>query len=222
MSLKGSAQPCKLAPYDISTLMPPSMVIHECPNTAFEESCTANCSYCKAAISGTASSTVLTCGSDGATVSDPTFPYPTCSRDTCMVFASEGYEAVLNDTPTSTCAYNSSVNTDWADEVPLCLVVTGDIIASSRVDFSEYFSLTYNETFVVRSSVGDTGAGDRNVTEFVHSSNGHLQGCLECAEALAELFTIRMLVECICTFPMAEGSKLSSHQGSGGQNNFAT
>ena len=195
MSLKGSTQPCKLAPYDISTLMPPSMVIHECPNTAFEESCTANCSYCKAAISGTASSTVLTCGSDGAMVSDPTFPYPTCSRDTCMVFASEGYQAVLNDTPTSTCAYNSSVNT-----------VTGDIIASSRVDFSEYFNLTYNETFVVRFSVGDTGAGDRNVTEFVHSSNGHLQGCLECAEALLELFTIRMLVECICTVPMAEGS----------------
>ena len=150
---------------------------------------------------------MLTCDSDGAMVSDPTFPYPTSSRDTCMVFASEGYQAVLNDTRTSTCAYNSSVNTvNWADEVPLCLVVTGDIIASSRV----------------RSSMGDTGAGDRNVTEFLHSGNGHLQGCLECAEALAELFTIRMLVECICTFPMAERFELSSHQGSGGQNNFAT
>ena len=153
--------------------------------------------------------------------SDPTFPYPTCSRDTCMVFASEGYQAVLNDTPTSTCAYNSSVNTvDWADEVPLCLVVTGDIIASSRVDFSEYFSLTYNETFVVRSSMGDTGAGDRNVTEFLHSGNGHLQGCLECAEVTVVHHSNVGRVH--LHIPHGRRFKLRSHQGSGGQNNFAT
>ena len=86
---------------------------------------------------------------------------------TCLVFCDGGYPAVLNDTQTLTCAYNSSDNTvSWEGEVPLCLVVAGDINASSRVDFSEYFSLTYNETCAVRSSEGDTGADDRNVTEF--------------------------------------------------------
>ena len=49
-------------------------------------------------------------------------------------------------------------------EVPLCRVVTGDVIASSRVDFSICFSLTYRQTSVVRSSVSDTGAGDKNPT----------------------------------------------------------
>ena len=70
-----------------------------------------------------------------------------------MVFCAEGYQAVSNDTSTLTCAYNSSDNTvDWEGEVPLCLVVTCDVIASVRVDFSECFSLTYNETCVVRCS----------------------------------------------------------------------
>ena len=68
-----------------------------------------------------------------------------------------------------------------------------------RVDFSEYFSLTYNETCVVHSSVGDAGAGGRtgarNVTEFVRAINDHLQGSVESAEVLAGLSTNRGSVE---------------------------
>ena len=67
----------KLAPCDLSTLLPPSTANHDCPNAAFEESCTDSCKYGNAAISGTAASTVLTCGSDGALASDPTLPHPT-------------------------------------------------------------------------------------------------------------------------------------------------
>ena len=58
-------------------------------------------------------------------------------------------------------------------------------------------SATYKETCVVRCSLGDTGAGDRNVTEYTRDGNGHLQGSLECAEELAELSTIRMLAKCV-------------------------
>ena len=81
--LEGFTHSGKMAPCDLSTLMPPSTVSHDCPNTVFGESGTANCSYGNAAISGTAAATVLTCGSDGALVSDPTFPYPTCGALTC-------------------------------------------------------------------------------------------------------------------------------------------
>ena len=81
--LEGSAHSCELAPCDISTLMPPSIVIHDCPNTVFEESCTASCSYGNAAITGTAAFTVLACDSEGALVCDPTLPYPTCEALTC-------------------------------------------------------------------------------------------------------------------------------------------
>ena len=44
---------------------------------------TANCSHGNAAISGTASSTALTCGSDGAVVGGATLPHPTCEALTC-------------------------------------------------------------------------------------------------------------------------------------------
>ena len=44
MLLEGSTHSGKLAPCDLSTLRPPSTVSHDCPNTVFEESCTANCS----------------------------------------------------------------------------------------------------------------------------------------------------------------------------------
>ena len=66
MLLEGSTHSCKLAPCDLSTLMHPSTVSHDCPNTVFDESGTANCSSGEAAISGTAAPTLLTCGSDGA------------------------------------------------------------------------------------------------------------------------------------------------------------
>ena len=45
--LEGPAHSCELAPCDLSTLMPLSTVSLDCPNTVFEESCTANCSYSK-------------------------------------------------------------------------------------------------------------------------------------------------------------------------------
>ena len=80
-----SALSSKLAPCDLSTLMPPSTASHDCPNTVFGESCTANCSYGNVAIAWTASATVLTCGSDGALVSDPTLPYPNCGALMCSI-----------------------------------------------------------------------------------------------------------------------------------------
>ena len=122
-------------------------------------------------------------------------------------------------------------------------MVTGDVIASLRVDFSECFSLTCSETSFVRSLVGDTGAGDKKTTDFIGGNQGHLQGSLECAGELAELFTIQMLVKCLLSwgdyFVQTDGDvsgtqvlttavlcgrrvELSNHQGSGGQNDFAT
>ena len=90
MLLEGSTHSCKLAPCDLSTLMPSSTVSHDGPNAVSGESCTGSCFDGNAAISGTAASTVWTCGSEGALVSDLTFPYPTCRGssivDTCMVF----------------------------------------------------------------------------------------------------------------------------------------
>ena len=100
--------------------------------------------------------------------------------DTCLVYCAEGYQAVSNDTSILTCAYNSSDNTAHREnEVPLCLVVTRDVIASLS-DFSECFSFTYNETCVVRCSAGHTGVDDKTATEFKGDSDGHLQGSLEC------------------------------------------
>ena len=74
--LEGSAHSCQWAACDLSTLMSPSTVSHDCPNKVFEEFCAANCPYGKAAISGTAAFTVLAGCSEGALVSDLTFPYP--------------------------------------------------------------------------------------------------------------------------------------------------
>ena len=146
--LESSAHSCELAPCDLSTLMPPSTVSH-CLNTAFGESCTANCSYGKAALSVTASSTVLTCGSDGAFVGDPTLPYPTCEAltcsigdllpngslsglncahwavgESCAVTYVEGCQAANETSGTLTCMYNE-VGGDVVLEVegPKCLLV---------------------------------------------------------------------------------------------------
>ena len=76
LSLEGSTHSSKLAPCDLSTLMPPSTVSHECPNRVFGESCTATYSDGNAAISGMVAATVLTYGTDGALATDPTLPYP--------------------------------------------------------------------------------------------------------------------------------------------------
>ena len=67
--------------------------------------------------------------------------------------------------------------------------------ASLRVDFSKCFSLTYNETCVVRCSAGCTGVDDKNTPEFTGDSDGHVQGSLECAEESLELSTVRTLAE---------------------------
>ena len=80
--LKSSALSCALAPCDLSTLMPPSTVSHDCPNTVFQESCTANCSHGNAAISGTAALTVLAGGSDGSLTKAQYF---TCEALTCSI-----------------------------------------------------------------------------------------------------------------------------------------
>ena len=155
MLLEGSTHSCKLAPCDISTLVPPSTMIHNGPNTVSGKCCTTNCSDGDGAISGTAASAA-------------TFPYPT-GRGTLIGdirrgFCVGAYQAILNDIPTWTCACDGSNNpADWKGEHPVCLEDTGDVIASLRVDFSECFSLTYNETSVVRCSVGYTGVGDKNI-----------------------------------------------------------
>ena len=138
--------------------MPSSTVIHDDPNTVSGQSGTANCSDGDGAISGAATSAVS---------SDPTFRGATGRTligDTCKVFCDGGSQAILYDLPTLTCACDSSDNpVDWNGEAPICLEVTCDIIASLRVDSSECFSITYNETCVVRCSLGYLGVGDTNV-----------------------------------------------------------
>ena len=64
------------------------------------------------------------------------------------------------------------------------------------MDFSECFSLTYNEMCVVHCSAGYTGVGDKNTPEFIGDSDDHLEGSLECAEASLELSTVRVLAKC--------------------------
>ena len=83
--LKVSTRSCKLAPCDLSTLMPPSTVSHDCRETVLGKTCTADCSHGTAAISRTAASTVLTCGSDRAFVGDLTPSYPTCEVLACSI-----------------------------------------------------------------------------------------------------------------------------------------
>ena len=149
MLLEGSTHSCKLAPCDLSTLMPPSTVSHDCPNTVFGESCTANCSYGNAATSGTAASTILTGSSDGALVRDPTLPCPICEAltcsignlllngslsgldcaswtmgESCAVTCAEGYQAANETSGTLTCVYDE-VAGDVVLEVaaPKCLSV---------------------------------------------------------------------------------------------------
>ena len=73
--------------------------------------------------------------------------------------------------------------------------VTCDVVASLRVDSSKCFSLTHNETCVVRCSAGCTRVDDKNTPEFTGDSDGHVQGSLECAEESLELSTVRTLAE---------------------------
>ena len=164
---------------------------------------------------GNLSTTSLRCRSSGEFASEAQTVYPSCPQvlgsdtliqsgvgvnlscggpsigDTCLVFCVEGYPAVSNDTSILTCAYNSSDNTARREnEVPLCLVVTRDVIAS-LTDFSECFSFNYNETCVVRCSLGHTGVEDKNTTE--------LQGDRRSPPGLLgvslELSTVRALAE---------------------------
>ena len=247
---------------------PSTGVSHECRDIPYQGRCVATCTEGYEA-DGSISTTSLRCLSLGEFVSDAQTVSPSCSQmlcsdtltqsgvgvssscggapigDTCMVFCAEGYQAVSNDTLTLTCTCNSSDNTvDWEGEVPLCLVVTCDVIASLRVDFSECFSLTYYETCVVRCSVGYTGVGDKNIPEFTSDSDGHFQGPLECAEESLEVSTVRTLAQrvlpstitssrqtvtcqelrCKRERPALCGKRvgLGNHQGSGGPNDSAT
>ena len=82
-----------------------------------------------------------------------------------MMFFAERYQALSNDTSPLTGSYNSRNNTvDQEGEVPLHLRITGDVFASSRVDFSDCFSLDDRETSVVLYSVSDMEAGNKNPT----------------------------------------------------------
>ena len=118
-----------LAPCDLSALTPSSTVSHDGPNAVFGES-TDSCSDGNAAISGTAASTVWTCGSEGALVCDLTFPYHTCRGSSIVVtgmFFLRGrlpcrFKRYLN------CDSSSDTPVDWEGEVPSCRVVTGDVI----------------------------------------------------------------------------------------------
>ena len=141
MLLEGSTHSCKLAPCDLSTLMPSSIVSHDGPNAVSGESCTGSCFDSNASISRTAASTVWTCGSEGALVSDLDVSVSYLQRppsivDTCMVF-------LRGRVPGRFTRY---LNFDMFAQLPLCRLVTGDVIASSRVAFSVCFSLTYRET----------------------------------------------------------------------------
>ena len=83
--LKGSTHSCKLASCDLSPFMPPPTVNHDCPDTVFEESRTADGSSREAATSVTAASPLLTFGSDGGSGSDLTPSYPTCEALACSM-----------------------------------------------------------------------------------------------------------------------------------------
>ena len=162
-------------------------MIHDAANKVSGKSCTGNCSDSHGATSGIAAS---------AASSDPTFPYPT-DRGTIIGDTYRVFQATLNNIPTLTRACQSSDNTlNWEGEVPLCLRVTGHVIPFLRVVFSGCFSPPYNEMCVARSSVGDAGAGNRNVTKFFHGGHGHLPGSVERAEVLAGLSNNRKSVEC--------------------------
>ena len=191
---------------------PSTGVSHERPDILSQGSCVAPRPVeCEA--DGIFSTTSLRCLSSGDFVGSAPTVSPSCSQmlcpdtltqsgvgvnstcrdasigDTCLVFRAEGYQAVPNDTSILTCSHNSSDNT------ALCLVVTWDVIASLRADSSEYFRFTYNETCVVRCSVGYPGVGVKNTTEFTGDSDGRFQSSLDCAEESLELSTNRTLAE---------------------------
>ena len=137
----------------VCSLDDPSIVSHECRDIPYQGSCVAICTEGYEA-DGSISTTSL-----GEFVSDAQTVSPSCSQmlcsdtltqsgvgvnsscggasigDTSMVFCTEGYQAVSNDTSTLTCAHSSSDNAvDWEGEIPFRLVVTCDVIASLRVD----------------------------------------------------------------------------------------
>ena len=76
-------------------------------------------------------------------------------------------------------------------------------------------SASFNETYVVRFLVGDTGDGDNKTTKFLGDSNGHFQGSLECGEDLLELSTVRTLAERVATstFFQTDGNKFLQRDG---------
>ena len=119
---------------------PSTGVSHKCRNIPCQGSCVATCTK------GSISTTSLRCPSSGEQVSDAQTVYPSCSQMLC------------SDTLIQSCVGMNSRcgGTSIGDT---CMVFCAeryqaDIIASLRVDFSKCFSLNYNETCVVRCSVG--------------------------------------------------------------------
>ena len=81
--LEGSAHSCKLAPCDPSTLIP-STVSHDCPNSLRESLAPPMAHMAMQRFQGPRLP-LLTGSSNGALVSDPTLPYPTCEALTCFI-----------------------------------------------------------------------------------------------------------------------------------------
>ena len=132
MLLEGSTHSGKLAPCDLSTLMPPSTVSHECPNTVFGESCTDQLlRQAKQRFQGWWLPLFGLAVPREPWRADPTLPYSTCEAltcsigdlllngfssgpdcasrtmgESCAVTCTEGYQAANGTSGTWTCTYN--------------------------------------------------------------------------------------------------------------------
>ena len=206
----------------LCSLDPSTGFSHECRNIPYQGSCVATCTTGYEA-DGSISTTSFRCLSPGDSVSDAHTVYPSCSQilcsdiliqngvsvshlqrhpsgDTGMVFRDGGYQADLNDTPTLTCAHHSSENTVTCVGWVKFLFVLWSLVTSSFPRGWNFPSNSASTTkkrvlFALRYVTRKPATGMS--PSVIHGSNGHFQGSLECAEALAALFNIRMLVECM-------------------------
>ena len=83
--LEASTGSCQWALGDLSTLMPPFLVNHDCPKTVFGKSWIMKCPSGPGTMSGSAAFTALTGSADGALVREPTLPHPTCEALMCSI-----------------------------------------------------------------------------------------------------------------------------------------
>ena len=124
------------------------------------------------------------------------FPYPTGTGiligDTCTVFCDGGYQAILNDTPTSTCACDSSDNpVNWKGEVPkfLCSLPRGLTFPSVSA------SPTMKRVFFFRCSVGHTGVSHKNIPEFTGDNDGSVLAPWGVRRSRWNFTTVRTMAE---------------------------